>query len=85
MTEPPPVEVPHIAEIDGYTGKSSGGPPGSTSIGRRLERVRLAAEVMKLLDEARVVFPLPQPGPPPRFSPPTLALPPESGWRGILS
>ena len=73
MTEPPPVEVPHIAEIDGYTGKSSGGPPGSTSIGRRLERVRLAAEVMKLLDEARVVFP------------PTLALPPESGWRGILS
>jgi len=84
MTEPPPVEVPHIAEIDGYTGKSSGGPPGSTSIGRRLERVRLAAEVMKLLDEARVVFPPPtRPAPP--FFPPTLALPPESGWRGILS
>ena len=46
--------VTHIAEIGGYTGKSSGGPPGSTTIGRGLERVQLVAEGMKLADEARV-------------------------------
>ena len=46
--------VTHIAEIGGYTGKSSGGPPGSTTIGRGLERVRLVAEGRKLADEVRV-------------------------------
>jgi hypothetical protein len=28
-----------LAELGGYTGKSSGGPPGSTTIGRGLQRV----------------------------------------------
>lgn len=38
-----------IAELGGYTGKSSGGPPGSTTIGRGLERIRIAAEVLDAL------------------------------------
>jgi hypothetical protein len=33
-----------IAEIGGYTGKSSGGPPGSITIARGLERLRHAVE-----------------------------------------
>lgn len=36
-----------IAEIGGYTGKSSGGPPGPTVIARGLERVAIAAEVLE--------------------------------------
>jgi len=32
-----------IAELGGYTGKSSGGPPGSATIGRGLERLEPAA------------------------------------------
>lgn len=46
-----PGEVPTIAEavdwlakIGGYTGKSSGGPPGPTVIARGLERIQLLAE-----------------------------------------
>ena len=35
-----------IAELGGYTGKSSGGPPGATVIGRGLERVKIAAELL---------------------------------------
>ena len=41
-----------IAEIGGYTGKSSGGPPGSITIRRGLERVRVAAEVLEALHSA---------------------------------
>ena len=33
-----------IADIGGYTGKSSGGPPGAITIGRGLERLRQAVE-----------------------------------------
>ena len=33
-----------IAELGGYTGKSSGGPPGSTTIGRGLERLLVWAD-----------------------------------------
>ena len=35
-----------IAELGGYTGKSSGGPPGATVIGLGLERVKTAAELL---------------------------------------
>lgn len=42
-----------IAEIGGYTGKSSGGPPGSITIGRGLERIRIATEVLKSLAQRR--------------------------------
>jgi hypothetical protein len=38
-----------IADIGGYTGKSSGGPPGPTVIGRGLERVELAADIVRAL------------------------------------
>lgn len=38
-----------IAEIGGYTGKSSGGPPGSITIARGLERVLPAAEMYLLV------------------------------------
>lgn len=37
-----------LAELGGYTGKSSGGPPGSITIARGLERLALAAEVLEL-------------------------------------
>gem|GEM_PF-759660 len=46
--------VTYLAEIGGCTGKSSGGPPGSTTIGSGLERVRLVAKGRKLADEVRV-------------------------------
>lgn len=38
-----------IADEGGYTGKSSGGPPGKIVIGRGLERIRVAAEVLERL------------------------------------
>jgi hypothetical protein len=40
-----------IADLGGYTGKSSGGPPGSTTIRRGLEDVLLAAEIFAGLQE----------------------------------
>jgi hypothetical protein len=42
-----------LAEMGGYTGKSSGGPPGSITIGRGLERVLMAAEVLEILHSSR--------------------------------
>jgi hypothetical protein len=41
--------VQWVAEIGGYTGKSSGGPPGSVTIRRGLERVTMAAEAAELM------------------------------------
>jgi hypothetical protein len=38
-----------IAQIGGYTGKSSGGPPGSVTIGRGLERITPAATMARHL------------------------------------
>jgi hypothetical protein len=35
-----------IAELGGYTGKSSGGPPGTVTIGRGLERLAIATELV---------------------------------------
>jgi hypothetical protein len=40
-----------IADLGGYTGKSSGGPPGSVTIGRGFARVLNAAELLMALDE----------------------------------
>jgi hypothetical protein len=40
-----------LADLGGYTGKSSGGPPGSVTIGRGLARVLVAAQVLEALDE----------------------------------
>jgi len=44
------VAVRWIAELGGYTGKSSGGPPGSTTIRRGLERLEMAAKAVELLE-----------------------------------
>jgi len=41
-----------MAELGGYTGKSSGGPPGSTTIGRGLERLKISAEAVLAVREA---------------------------------
>jgi len=38
-----------LADLGGYTGKSSGGPPGATTIGRGLEDVAVAARLLKSL------------------------------------
>ena len=42
-----------IAELGGYTGKSSGGPPGAVTIGRGMEAVRVAADVLEVLDRRK--------------------------------
>lgn len=42
--------VAWIARLGGYTGKSSGGPPGATVIGRGLEDVLVAARVLTAVD-----------------------------------
>jgi hypothetical protein len=40
-----------VAELGGYTGKSSGGPPGAVTISRGLEKVMLAATVLDELGQ----------------------------------
>ena len=40
-----------MADLGGYTGKSSGGPPGSVTIGRGLAKVLAAVEVIEALEE----------------------------------
>jgi hypothetical protein len=47
--------VQWIAELGGYTGKSSGGPPGSVTISRGLERLAPAAEMLRVLREDGLV------------------------------
>jgi Transposase DNA-binding/Transposase DDE domain len=58
-TEPVPSDRPSIgdavtwiAQMGGYTGKSSGGPPGAITIGRGLERLRQRAEVLEELESS---------------------------------
>jgi hypothetical protein len=51
---PPLAEMVHlVALLGGYTGKSSGGPPGPTVLGRGLEKITTAAEVLALLKAKR--------------------------------
>jgi hypothetical protein len=38
-----------IAELGGYTGKSSGGPPGAITLARGLERLQPAAELLQVV------------------------------------
>jgi hypothetical protein len=47
------IAVRWIAELGGYTGKSSGGPPGAITLGRGFEKVRAAAEVLEELEQNR--------------------------------
>ena len=42
-----------VALLGGYTGKSSGGPPGPTVLGRGLEKIATAAEVLALIKAKR--------------------------------
>ncbi|APR76158.1 Hypothetical protein A7982_11533 [Minicystis rosea] len=42
-----------IAELGGYTGKSSGGPPGSTTIGRGLKRLMIWTEAFEHSEKLR--------------------------------
>lgn len=42
--------VQWIAELGGYTGKSSGGPAGSITIGRGLEELRVAVRLLHAVD-----------------------------------
>jgi hypothetical protein len=42
-----------IADLGGYTGKSSGGPPGATTLSRGLHDVMVAAATLAALGEKR--------------------------------
>jgi hypothetical protein len=48
------VVIGWIAEIGGYTGKSSGGPPGPTVIARGLVEVGIGARVLKAMEEKKM-------------------------------
>ena len=43
-----------LAELGGYTGKNSGGPPGSMTLGRGLLSLGLAAETLRIATEAKL-------------------------------
>ena len=45
--------VTWIAEMGGYTGKSSGGPPGAQTIGRGLQRLLMAARTVRAMRRVR--------------------------------
>lgn len=47
------VAVRYLAELGGYTGKSSGGPPGSTTLTRGLFRLEPAAELLHALGSGK--------------------------------
>ena len=56
-TDPEPTDTPTIgeivrwlADIGGYTGKSSGGPPGSVTIARGFERIAPNAKLLEYLE-----------------------------------
>lgn len=56
-TDPMPTDTPNIgdavrwlADIGGYTGKSSGGPPGSITISRGFERIAVVAITLEQLE-----------------------------------
>lgn len=56
-TDPEPTDTPTIgeivrwmADIGGYTGKSSGGPPGSITIARGFERIAPNAKLLEFLE-----------------------------------
>ena len=38
-----------VTDLGGYTGQSSGGPPGPTVVARGLERIAVAAEILEML------------------------------------
>ncbi len=42
-----------IAHMGGYTGKSSGGPPGAQTLGRGLQRLLMAARTIAAIDKVR--------------------------------
>ncbi len=41
-----------LAQVGGYTGKSSGGPPGSVTLARGLKEVEIAIRTLTALREA---------------------------------
>jgi hypothetical protein len=42
-----------IADLGGYTGNKSSGPPGSVVIARGLERLTIAVQVLQALEKKR--------------------------------
>jgi hypothetical protein len=55
--EPPTIAqaVRWIADLGGYVGNKSSGPPGSTVLARGLERLTMAAELLEALGEAGIL------------------------------
>jgi hypothetical protein len=43
-----------IAQLGGYTGKSSGGPPGAITLARGLERLQPAAELLQIMKGSKM-------------------------------